>query len=236
MPTGASAEEPGPDHTDTPAQGSLEFLVQRIEEEIVLGHLRPRERLVEDDLSKYFSAKRHVIRAALLELEKMGLVVRQPNRGAAVREFKPEEVEQIYAVRELLERQAATIMPLPPSPDVVAALRDIQAVHSRAVDEGDARTIFRANLAFHRQLFASCGNPYLTEQIDQLAARAHAIRFYSISDPDLVRRARDEHLAMIESLAGADRDRLIELVSGHIRPSRDAYLRLATTFRPSPFR
>jgi DNA-binding GntR family transcriptional regulator len=221
---------------DGSSSTSLELIVQRLEEEIVLGRLRPRERLVEEDLVKYFGTKRHVIRAALLELQAMGIVARQPNRGATVRDFTAEEVEQIYDVRQLLEGAAARTMPLPPASDVIAALKEIHARHSKAVEEHDLRTIFRANLDFHRVLFAACGNPYLAEQIDQLAARAHAIRFHTITDPDLVRRARDEHQAMIESLEKGERDRLMELVSRHLRPSKDTYLKLASTLRPSPFR
>src|SRR5690606_32587948 len=68
------------------ARVAMETVVRRLEEEIVLGRLRPRERLLEEDLARAFDTKRHVVRAALAELESMGIVVRQPNRGAAVRD------------------------------------------------------------------------------------------------------------------------------------------------------
>src|ERR1043165_9801722 len=54
-------------------------IVQRLEEEIALGLLSPRERLVEDDLLARFNVKRHVVRQALAELELMGMVIRRPN-------------------------------------------------------------------------------------------------------------------------------------------------------------
>src|SRR5690606_10746603 len=128
----------------------METVVRRLEEEIVLGRLRPRERLLEEDLAREFDTKRHVVRAALAELEGMGIVVRQPNRGAMVRDFAAEEVEQIYNVREVLERYAAQIIPLPADPELLARLREIHARHGRAVDAGEPRTVFRANLEFHR--------------------------------------------------------------------------------------
>ena len=53
-----------------------------LEEEIALGHLAPRERLVEEELAERFQVKRHVIRQALADLDAMGIIVRQPNRGA----------------------------------------------------------------------------------------------------------------------------------------------------------
>ncbi len=205
----------------------METVVRRLEEEIVLGRLRPRERLLEENLAREFDTKRHVVRAALAELESMGIVVRQPNRGAAVRDFSADDVEQIYNVREVLERYAAQIMPLPADPAVLARLRELHARHGQAVDAGDPRTVFRANLEFHRVFFGACGNPYLAEQIDQLASRAHAIRFLVITDDVLLDRARREHGQMIAFLETGERDKLVELVGEHIKPSKDAYLKLA---------
>jgi DNA-binding transcriptional regulator YhcF (GntR family) len=87
------------------------LIVQRLEEDIGLGRLRPRERLVEEELALRFGAKRHEVRQALAELDGMGIIVRRRNKGASVRDFSLQEVENIYAVRELLEGNAAEIIP-----------------------------------------------------------------------------------------------------------------------------
>src|SRR5918997_2561481 len=97
-------------------------VVRALEFDILLGRLRPRERLVEDALMTRFSAKRHVIRRALDELERIGVVVRARNRGAAVRDFSAQEVEEVYEIRELLQRHAAERMPLPGDADHIAEL------------------------------------------------------------------------------------------------------------------
>jgi DNA-binding GntR family transcriptional regulator len=215
------------------ARVAMETVVRRLEEEIVLGRLRPRERLLEEDLAREFDTKRHVVRAALAELESMGIVVRQPNRGATVRDFTALEVEQIYDLRQVLERYAAQIMPLPADPALLGRLRGLHARHSRAVDAGDSRTVFRTNLEFHRVFFGACGNPYVAEQIGQLASRAHAIRFLAITDDALLDRARREHGQMIEFLETGQRERLVELVGEHIKPSKEAYLKLASRWARS---
>jgi DNA-binding GntR family transcriptional regulator len=86
-------------------------IVSALEEQIVLGWLMPRERLLEDRLTGQFSCKKHVIREALTELERMGLVERVLNKGAAVRFLSPEAVRQIYTVRKALETLAAEQIP-----------------------------------------------------------------------------------------------------------------------------
>jgi DNA-binding GntR family transcriptional regulator len=235
MATGESVDHVEP-QDDTSSVAPIERIVRSLEEEIVLGRLRPRERLLEEELAKHFDAKRHVVRAALAELETMGIIVRQPNKGAAVRDFTPLEVEQIYDVRQLLEGRAAEIIALPAAPELLEKLRVIHARHSKAVDDHEPRTVFRANLEFHRVLFGACGNPYLAEQIDQLASRAHAIRFHAITDERLVNRAREEHGLMIDYLEKGNREKLVDIVARHIQPSKDAYLRLASTQWARPFR
>ena len=69
-----------------------------LEEDIIFGRLQPRERLVEDVLIKRFGGKRHVVRQALAELERMGIVVREQNKGAVVRLFQTGRIQQYIYV------------------------------------------------------------------------------------------------------------------------------------------
>jgi len=195
-----------------------------LEEEIALGHLAPRERLVEEELAERFHVKRHVIRQALLELDSMGIVVRQPNRGAAVKDFSAAEVEQLYLVRSLVETCAGKLIPMPAPAALIQELRAIHERHCAAVARGDLRRVFRENLTFHRVLFAACGNASLTEVIEQLHFKTHAIRSYSVGNSQILASICREHGRMIELLQGNERDEFIELLSRHIEPAKIAYL------------
>jgi len=190
----------------------------------VLGWLQPRERLVEEDLARRFGVKRHVVREAIFELERMGLVDRVPNKGAVVRSLDPQEVRQVYDVRIALETLAAELIPLPASPDIIAGLRYIQNRHAAAVKAEDPRAAFHANMAFHNALFAACGNPHLADLIHLSAKKVHGARSLTAVDPVYLRRACDEHWAMIEALETGDRQGLVTLARDHILPSRDVYL------------
>jgi len=108
-------------------------IVSALEEQIVLGWLMPRERLLEDPLTAQFSCKKHVIREALTELERMGLVERVLNKGATVRFLEPEAVRQIYTVREALETLAAEQIPFPVPASLLDELKRIQTLHAAAV-------------------------------------------------------------------------------------------------------
>ena len=109
-------------------------IVSALEEQIVLGWLMPRERLLEDRLTAQFSCKKHVIREALTELERMGLVERVLNKGAAVRFLSPEAVGQIYTVRE--DRARRRTDPSPgPSPPAERIETNSAAAHRSGGDE-----------------------------------------------------------------------------------------------------
>lgn len=214
----------------------LSTVVDQLEEDIVFGRRRPRERLVEEDLVSSFDAKKHVIRQALVELELKGLVERIRNKGAVVRDYSPEEVRQIFSVRRLLEGEAVRQIPLPAQTDIIEALEGVHEEHSRAVDQNDLHMAFRSNIKFHQILFAACGNPYLAEVIEQFAFKSHAIRSYSLANPELLRNARDDHRAMIDSLRDGDRDALVEVSIRHLRPAEAAYIAAYESFFGPPQR
>ena len=209
---------------------SLAAIVNELEEDIVFGRLHPRERLIEDELLARFAAKRHIVRQAFGELERMGLVERIPNRGAMVRACRPDEVKQLYFLRDLLETEAARLIPLPLPEADLADLRASQASHDTAVFAGDLRRVFRANIIFHRTLFSKCENAYLAETINDFAQRVHGIRFYSLTEPGYVERARQEHWEMIAAMENDDRGRLVDLCRRHIVASKEAYLRAYSVY------
>jgi DNA-binding GntR family transcriptional regulator len=202
----------------------MRAIADAIEEEIVLGWLLPRERLIEEDLAARFGVKRHLVREALAELERVGLIERIPNKGAAVKLLEPDEVRQIYSVREALETLAAEQIVLPAPVAVLADLHAIQARHAAAVAAGDARAAFRANMAFHETLFAACGNRHLVELIQMMAQKVHGARSFTAASPAHLALARDEHAAMVAALEAGDRSGLVELCRAHLAPSRDAYI------------
>ena len=213
-------DEPGP---------SADEVVRVLEFDILFGRLKPRERLVEDALMARFVAKRHAIRRALDELVRIGIVVRAPNRGATVRDFSAQEVEEIYELRELLQGRAAERMPLPSSSEHLGALESLQRRHDGAVAANDLRVVDQVNDEFHRVLFSTCGNAHLIGAIAHYAHLSRAMRVYPMSDPATLAKLRDEHWAMIEALRSGDRPTLLDLVARHIQPSKAAYLAVRRT-------
>jgi DNA-binding GntR family transcriptional regulator len=202
-----------------------DVIATSLEEDIVLGRRHPRERLIEQDLCEQFNTHRADVRLAFFELEKKGIIQRIPNRGAIVRDLSPNEVTEIYAVREELEVMAVRILPFPVVRSDIDKLDEIQRKHSSAIDSGDLLTVFYSNLYFHRTLFELCSNTCLIETIEQLAQKVYGIRSYANAFPDALDHARHDHVGMIAALRESNRDELIALTRRHLEPSPEAYIR-----------
>lgn len=199
--------------------------VRLLEEDIVFGVFHPKERLIEEDLMARFNLKRHLVRTALSQLEAMGLVVRVPNRGAFVRELKPQEVIDVYEVREILEVAAALRTPLPAPKAVAEMLKEIQDQHSKAIENNDLRSVFRLNIKFHHEQFSACANEKLVQAIAEYARQAHLIRAIKYAEPGHLQKIERDHRRIIKAMEGKNREALVEIIRAHLPDSRDAYLK-----------
>ncbi|MGH6680426.1 MAG: GntR family transcriptional regulator [Bradyrhizobium sp.] len=200
-------------------------MVAAIKLDIIFGRLRPRERLIEDEICARFSASRHATRSAFVELERLGLVTRRPNKGAIVRDFSVREVEEIYDMRAFLQAEAVRRIPLPAAPKLLAALEEVHARYRKAIGQRSLQKVCTLNNEFHRTIFAACNNRYLADIIERMWTETLAIRCYAIGDPLLLQRSEHEHTEMIQTLRHGHREALVRLTINHIYPALEAYKR-----------
>ena len=199
-------------------------IVKALEEDIIFGRLAPGTRLTEDMLLTRFPVTRHFVRQALVQLEAMGVVVRERNKGATVRSLTPDEVRQIYSVRELVQRQAALWIPLPAPDELIAELCAIHEEYSRHVDAGYLRGVHETNDRFHLTLFGACGNQYLVDTIELYMRLTLPVRANTMSNRERLIVSREHHRMMIEMLKGRDNWVLAQLCVDHLQPSKQEYL------------
>ncbi len=170
-------------------------LVRALEEDIIFGRLAPGARLTEDALLSRFDVTRHFVRQALVQLEQMGMLVRERNKGARVRSLTAEQVRQIYEVRELVQRQAALMIPLPAPDALVAALEAINVEHGRHIAEGYLRGVHETNDRFHLVMFGACGNDYLVRTIEQYMQFSLPVRANTMGDRSQLEISHSQHRA-----------------------------------------
>jgi len=219
---------------DKTADAALDVaaIAKQLGEDIIFGRLAPGQRLIEDNLIARFGVTRHFVRQALVELERTGIVLREKNKGATVRSLTAIEVQQIYEVRELLQRQAALRIPLPAPPEVIDALMVHHERYGRCLRAGDFSGLHEANDAFHLTMFAACGNQYLVASIEHYMWLTLPVRAKKTTDYEHALASEREHYMLIQLLKGTDSWTLAQLCVDHLQGAKREYLSTVRRYVP----
>lgn len=84
-----------------------EKIYQALRSDILSGAFKDNEELKENTLAKSYGVSRTPVREAIRQLALEGLVDTIPNRGAFVHNIHCKDVEDVYAIRSLMEGLAA---------------------------------------------------------------------------------------------------------------------------------
>ena len=198
-------------------------VVKEIEEAILSGQLKPRERLIEMDLISRFGVSRTVIREALKKLEAKQLVRSIPYRGVVVADLTVEEIEEIYFVRAQLERIAADLVVKNITSKEIQALKKLSKEVEQHLRQKTHQMI-ETDSAFHRTIFRACRNRYLYGIIDFLRTKAHIVRFNAWSVPHRIEQSIVEHREMIKAIEDRDLPRVEKLILKHLTYAKNSYL------------
>jgi DNA-binding GntR family transcriptional regulator len=153
---------------------------EHIRSAIRSGRIAPGERIVERTIASDLGISSIAVRDAFARLAQEGWIERLPRRGVRVRRLEPEEIEDISALRALLEGEAAAraaaqlcsgAEPSPLSASTLTLITSIPDAMHRAARRGDRQTLFALDDAFHAALWHLAESPTLEELLQNLRAR-----------------------------------------------------------------
>jgi DNA-binding GntR family transcriptional regulator len=193
-----------------------ESLVAPLRDMILLGELRPGEKVPEEELCARFGVSRTPIREALKVLAAEGVLQILPHRGAVVARITEEQIAELFPIMAALERLAGTLACTQASDEQIAgvrALHDQMMAHYR---EGNESAYLQCNRRIHEAIFDLAGNATLTSFYQQILTRIHAYRFVVRKSPEHWKRAVEEHERIIKLLEARDGKRLSALLEAHV--------------------
>src|SRR5690349_1633896 len=141
---------------------------------ILEGRLSPGERLRAEAVAERLGTSRTPVREALLMLEREGLVVVEPHRGAIVRAFDAADLLDLYEVRELIEPHAARRAATRIEPGAIERLHELNDLAERPDASVDDQIAY--NEEFHALIVAAAGSPRLHAALRAVAGIPHAFR------------------------------------------------------------
>src|SRR5437899_7511638 len=86
-----------------PRQSLPSAVADKLRDQIIRGEIAEGTQLRQDAIATQYQVSRIPVREALRQLEAEGLITIVPNRGAVVPALSPDDIEELFSIRALLE-------------------------------------------------------------------------------------------------------------------------------------
>jgi DNA-binding GntR family transcriptional regulator len=160
------------------------------------------------------------VREAMIDLVTEGLVVALPNKGFLVTEVSERDLDEVTAVRLLIEPPSIrAAVPLIPTSDF-AGRRELAQNIVVTAQEGDLVGYVEADRVFHLTLLGYGGNRHLLDVVSSLRAQTRLLGLAPLVRKGSLVESADEHhqlLDFIESRNASAAELLTHRHIGHVR-------------------
>ena len=184
---------------------------------ILDGTLPPGTKLSQVSLAAQLGISRTPLREVLRMLQEEGLVEIEPNQRTRVAGLDPQELDDVYASRILLETLALSMTIGHFGTQARAEAKRMLAAMRRAAKTGDFDAWFAAHTEYHRICTVAAGET-MQRQLRACTDRiTRYIRIYQLSQPDNWQTAGDvEHAAILEALIAGDEHGALTEMAHHL--------------------
>src|SRR6202021_4332373 len=86
-----------------PRQSLTSAVADKLRDQIIRGEIPEGAQLRQDAIANQYQVSRIPVRDALRQLDAEGLIAIVPNRGAVVPALSPDDIEELFSIRALLE-------------------------------------------------------------------------------------------------------------------------------------
>ena len=217
-------------------------IVEKLLADVFRGRLSAGRHLVTQELADRFKVSHTPIREALKQLEVEGLVEHVPYRGVRVVEFSIDDVEDIYAMRTVLESLAARSAAACLTDDELAEIRHYHEAMMAIADPTagtNLQAIRELNRQFHLAIIQGSHRTHLIRTLEQMWSWFPTMlwsQFALAADTATPQRAgadNRDHGQIVAALAAHDPEAAAEAMRTHIEQTKLA-LEYHLKFDPKP--
>lgn len=180
------------------------------------GHLRPGMPVKEEQVAEWFKVSRTPVREALARLLGRSLLERSGGRGLIVRTLDRSDLDELYAMREVLEGASAAFAAMHAGPADIQTLEMIQERFAALPGDRPAEAV-RVNQRFHDAIRSIARNRYLDSALEELADSIALLGQTTLSDPDRHMAAVAEHDAILDGIRSREAGPAESAARAHIR-------------------
>lgn len=196
---------------DSPSAADKIF--ESLRRAVISGTLRDGDALRQEEIAQHFNTSRIPVREALTRLEQHGLAQARRFHGYTVAQMSRQQIEEICRFRALVEGEVVASAVKRASEKSLEQARKACAAFAR---ERDPVLWGERNREFHSALYRDCGLPYHLEAIHTALDKTERYLVDQLVLTSGMRRARAEHLAILEAFEARDARLAAKLTRDHI--------------------
>jgi DNA-binding GntR family transcriptional regulator len=220
---------------EDPSASLGELAFRTLRETILRGHLRPDQKLSENQLAAAIGVSRTPIRQAIHMLETEGLVTTQ-RRQITVVGFEVEELEEVYLIRRALEGLATELAAINMTDEELQELNEVVDLMEYYLGRDNLAGLQQTTREFHQRIYDASRNRMLITMLanvwDYIESAGGAVAGADRLTPDPLKG----HRIILGALN--DRDPLLarRLAEGHVMTAKDRMVQAVRKASHSPGR
>ena len=198
---------------------------QALRRKITTGVLTPSSKLVVATLANGLDLSATPVNEALAALEREGLVTYLPHRGYFVSSVNPQNIEEIYSVREVFELLAVRLAAQTAHPPTVQRLGTILREARNSIQSSDTTTFADLDLEFHRAIWTSTDNSLAIRVGELTGGQIRLLLATTARAPGRIRGAYEEHYEVYRAIKKKDPAAAVVAMRKHLRAAKTALRR-----------
>jgi len=220
---------------EDPSASLGELAFRALRETILRGHLRPEQKLSENQLARAMGVSRTPIRQAIHMLESEGLVTTS-RRQISVQTFQLDELEEVYLIRRALEGLATELAAINMTDEEIAELDEVVDLMAFYMERGNIPSLQHTSRDFHQRIYDGSRNKMLALMLGNLWSYIESARGGTAAEERITGDPLKSHRIILRALH--DRDPLLarRLAEGHVMTAKDRMLRAVRKASHSPDR
>jgi len=189
---------------------------ERIKKKILYFELKPGEKIIESEITDTLKISRTPVREALLMLEGDGLIICDPNLGYMVRKVVPDEVNEYFEVRSLMEEFIAPLIIKNIKDSQIKTLEKVLIEAEKYLGSDDITKVMRYETEFHDVLYEATNSDVFLDTMTRHIYKFQWLRVIGLNSYEGAKQSFEDHKKMIAVIKRKDVDALIKIMKEHL--------------------
>ena len=194
-----------------------DLVYEKLQQVLLEGRFNEGDRITEGEIAEELGVSRTPVREALYRLAATGLIKIIPHRGFIVSKWTVKELEDVIAVRMVLEKFAIKLAVENISPEEIEELKNLLIEIKKAAKKKNIPKLSELNTLFHDKIILASRNIELFKIMKSLKNKICGFRIISLSSPKRLDQSLEEHCEILLALTNKDISHAQELIQKHIQ-------------------